>query len=186
MSVGKNYKEDSLEGTRQGCLLIGKAYTKKQRAYYRVTCDCGHEYSILRDNLIRKKYQHCNCKGCGIKPGQKYEMLTVLRRIDGKWECRCDCGNICYKTTSDLRRRAHGVKSCGCMRRADKRSVRCDSKTGIPGVTYSESKGKFVAYITKDKKYYYCGTFVSLEDAKEARDRKAKELFQTGDSLCRK
>lgn len=64
--------------------------------------------------------------------------------------------------------------------------MRSDSKTGIPGVTYSESKGKYVAYITKDKKYYYCGTFVSLKDAKEARDRKAKELFQAGDQLCRK
>ena len=28
MSVGKNYKEDSLEGTRQGCLLIGRPIRK--------------------------------------------------------------------------------------------------------------------------------------------------------------
>ena len=186
MGIGRNYKVDSLEGTRQGSLLIGKPYTENNRTYYHVTCDCGRKYSISRDNLIRKKYQHCNCGGRGIKPGQKYEKLTVLERMDGKWKCRCDCGNICYKTTSDLLRKLHGVKSCGCKCRADKRSVRCDSKTGIPGVTYSESKGKYVAYITKDNKYYYCGSFTTLGGAKKARKQKEKELFQTGDQLCRK
>lgn len=28
------------------------------------------------------------------------------------WECKCDCGKVCYVVTADLNRGA--VKSCGC------------------------------------------------------------------------
>lgn len=52
--------------------------------------------------------------------GQKYNHLTVIRfaHNDKKqcqvWECKCDCGNITYANTSDLRN-GH-KKSCGCLK----------------------------------------------------------------------
>lgn len=45
------------------------------------------------------------------------------------------------------------------------------------GVSYIISKKRFKAVITKDKKQYFIGTFVSEEDAAKARDKKAIELY---------
>lgn len=49
--------------------------------------------------------------------GNKYERLTVLRKMENspKWECRCDCGNTIAARGTDLRRGL--VKSCGCLRK---------------------------------------------------------------------
>lgn len=51
--------------------------------------------------------------------GQKFGRLTVirdsgLRASNGnvKWECLCECGNICYKIGSSLK--SNHVQSCGC------------------------------------------------------------------------
>lgn len=51
--------------------------------------------------------------------GNKYNMLTVLRRLPNRgnnavWECRCDCGNITKVTSGNLKNGS--VKSCGCLR----------------------------------------------------------------------
>lgn len=51
--------------------------------------------------------------------GQKFEMLTVLKRSEQKkrvamWLCKCDCGNI---TTVDVYSLIHHkIKSCGCLK----------------------------------------------------------------------
>lgn len=54
--------------------------------------------------------------------GERFGSLTVLGLTDLKtpskrgtvWECRCDCGNICYKTSGDLRDKRRKTVSCGC------------------------------------------------------------------------
>ncbi len=50
--------------------------------------------------------------------GYRYGKIIVLgttneRYSNGciKWKCKCDCGNICYSSSSELKR---GRKSCGC------------------------------------------------------------------------
>ena len=51
-----------------------------------------------------------------IKPGQKYNMLTVIEYAYSKnnrkyWKCQCDCGNTTIISTNKL-----GItKSCGCL-----------------------------------------------------------------------
>jgi hypothetical protein len=52
--------------------------------------------------------------------GKKFGKLKVLSRSDKftpglgrKWVCRCSCGRICEKRTSQLN---NGVQSCGCFR----------------------------------------------------------------------
>lgn len=54
--------------------------------------------------------------------GNKYNYLTVLKRIENKgsrafWVCKCDCGNITTASTSDLK--INHKKSCGCYRPAN-------------------------------------------------------------------
>ena len=53
--------------------------------------------------------------------GKKFNHLTVIKPAgtDGRnhrlWECKCDCGETTFATTSNLR---HGhKKSCGCLKR---------------------------------------------------------------------
>lgn len=55
-----------------------------------------------------------------FKPGDKINLLTVIgptqdRSPSGNviWECRCDCGNICYVQSTRLK--TERVKSCGCL-----------------------------------------------------------------------
>ena len=50
--------------------------------------------------------------------GNKYNNLTVITADDKRasngsvmWLCKCDCGNICYRTKADLNLQS---KSCGC------------------------------------------------------------------------
>ena len=56
--------------------------------------------------------------------GQKYGRLTVLEQADSRispngtkvtmWKCQCDCGNIVYRSSGNLRHVAH--PSCGCWK----------------------------------------------------------------------
>jgi len=50
--------------------------------------------------------------------GQKFHRLLVLGRSKNKgarvvWKCLCNCGNISYAHSSDIRHSKH--KSCGCL-----------------------------------------------------------------------
>lgn len=53
-----------------------------------------------------------------LKEGQKIGELLLLEKIgrgkhkDALWKCKCDCGNICYKTTTSAKK----GKDCGCSK----------------------------------------------------------------------
>lgn len=53
--------------------------------------------------------------------GQRFERLIAIRPTEKRqsncvvWECRCDCGTICYRNTNSLR--TGNEKSCGCLHR---------------------------------------------------------------------
>lgn len=52
--------------------------------------------------------------------GQKFNMLTVIKRVDSKiydsrWLCQCDCGNYKEFYGGDLKKKPRAVKSCGCL-----------------------------------------------------------------------
>ena len=57
--------------------------------------------------------------------GTRYGKLTVIEEADKyispsghkytRWKCQCDCGNIIYATSNNLRRGHY--KSCGCFRK---------------------------------------------------------------------
>ena len=56
-------------------------------------------------------------------------------------------------------------------------SLRRDSKTGVPGVTFHPGSGRFQAGISKDRRHYYLGLFDTIEEARMARERAEIELF---------
>lgn len=55
--------------------------------------------------------------------GNKYNMLTVVKRVEGKiptWECVCDCGN--KTTVRGYNLKSGAVKSCGCLKHKPRRT----------------------------------------------------------------
>lgn len=136
--------------------------------------------------------------------GQRFGELEVIRLSDVKhktgtrmWECKCHaCGNTTHVLGYSLR---HGhYKSCGCIQPTKRdRGVRehikadrvdgtrksalrqrphRDSKSGIKGVTWMESRQKWRAYIGFRGRQITLGYFGKKEDAIAARQR-AEEKY---------
>jgi very-short-patch-repair endonuclease len=119
---------------------IQKMHPNERQAWWKCKCNaCGNEKS-LRSSVI-KKAKTCGCnigthKGI-IKihkldlTGQRFTRLLVLEEADEEhqvyynnhhkvtWKCLCDCGNICYATTENLRR--GDTPSCGCITKENRR-----------------------------------------------------------------
>lgn len=121
-----------LTGKRFGRLIVIK-YTgktdKRHNTLWLCKCDCGN---ITEANSYRLKNGEIKSCGCLYKEnlkkingnynliGKKYSLLTVLEEAyvkNGKkyWKCICDCGNISYRTTTELV--TQEIKSCGCLKK---------------------------------------------------------------------
>lgn len=96
--------------------------------HFQVKCvNCGIYKTVtmqtLRDGIKNKgNCCVCECTRTGIKPGDKFNRLTVIKRnlepaenTKGRisFYCRCDCGNI--TSVIGTRLKSGTVKSCGCL-----------------------------------------------------------------------
>lgn len=52
--------------------------------------------------------------------GRKFHHLTVLKKLDGKLLCQCDCGKKKKIGTREVIREKNATKSCGCLINKDK------------------------------------------------------------------
>lgn len=103
---------------------------KKGVAFWHCVCECGNEKDVRSVSLRNGDSTSCGCrwkewtkKSKNRKDsiiGQKFYFLTVLDRTNKNasngeiiWKCQCDCGNIHYASTSNLKNGS--VKSCGCL-----------------------------------------------------------------------
>lgn len=97
-------------------------------------CDCGNECDVSAGSLTRsnRPTKSCGClhieaaaeqgrKSALNLTGQRFGKLIALEptneRANNKfviWKCQCDCGNICYVSSSNLNR--HLTQSCGCLK----------------------------------------------------------------------
>lgn len=99
--------------------------------YAKCKCDCGNTKDIMLRNITTNKSKSCGCwerESRYIRKhantsiiGQRFGRLTVIkdsgkRNSGGSvlWECQCDCGNITYSCSSNLKR-GH-TTSCGCAK----------------------------------------------------------------------
>lgn len=130
--------------------------------------------------------------------GQRYGKLTVLAPAENAgastaWLCRCDCGRETVVKTRRLR--GGRTVSCGCvgpgkgvlsltyvdgtcveMIRAN--TLRSNNTSGVPGVEWQASKGRWRAAICFKGRRYYLGSYARFEDAAAARKRAEEALFQ--------
>jgi len=74
-----------------------------------------------------------------VNVGEKYGKLTIIEKTENGWlTCLCDCGNIKKFRKSNLIKKTHPTKSCGCLL-SDILHKRNSSKKGILTTPYGHS-----------------------------------------------
>ena len=131
-------------------------YTKSGLWYYMCRCDCGTEKEVSSHSLKYGKSLSCGClrtentkkQACKRNgknapnfkdlSGERFGFLTVIKEKGQNkygnfiWECKCDCGKICYSDTAHLTR---GSKTnCGCKRAKDMQGMRFGMLTVVERV----------------------------------------------------
>lgn len=105
-------------GDKFGELTVIETYNKNGRGYSKCRCNCGIEIETRNDRLTSGKA--VNCGRLHNILNQKFGRLTPIKPYDihlGKtrWLCQCECGNITYVTTGNLKK---GItQSCGCLQK---------------------------------------------------------------------
>lgn len=103
-----------------------KRYSNGHRLW-ECQCECGTIRAIDTSSLKSGNSKSCGCERNNRlgKPsndliGKKFGKLLILEKTNNSnpnngiiWKCQCDCGNICYKTTSSFHKNL--INSCGCI-----------------------------------------------------------------------
>lgn len=132
---------------------------------------------------------------------KKFGRLTVLRKTDKKdkwdrcflWECKCDCGSICYVDTHSLTK---GIKkSCGCLLIESANASRSkrelidgtaidalkakmykNNTSGYKGVIWRKDLSKYQARIQFKGKMYSLGVYLNPKTASKVYQEAKKNL----------
>ena len=128
-------------------------------------CDCGNictrQGNYLKKTL--KKNITPSCEECVAEDltGKKFGMLTVLYRVDKPkhlkredtyWNCKCECGNECVKSRTNL---VHlNTKSCGCL--VKKHIEEYNSNRQIQTNLYDLESEEFgIGYTSKGEPFWF-------------------------------
>ena len=97
-------------------------------ATWKCICECGNTTVVSGCSLRSGHTRSCGCLQRDFAKntfkdiaGQRFGRLTAIRPTSDRkgesviWECKCDCGNVIYKSISGLQ--FQNVKSCGCLRK---------------------------------------------------------------------
>lgn len=84
--------------------------------------EIARQIGVERHTVGKYAKQHNLVSPKTIKPGQKYNRLTVIEQTQERdscgrimWLCKCDCGNLTKVDSSSLRN--GNTKSCGCLKK---------------------------------------------------------------------
>lgn len=120
--VPRKKRKINLIGQRFGRLVVIEEDFSKNRVAWKCKCDCGNFTVVTSDSLREGRTKSCGCLQKEAMHnrkqnlvGLKFGRLTVIEEDNqqGKWKCKCDCGNITYVSASNLKSGA--IKSCGCL-----------------------------------------------------------------------
>lgn len=122
-----------LTGNKYGKLIVlEKAPSKNKKVMWLCQCECGTIKEIRGEHLKSGSVISCGCYHKNMVKtqlpaaahnnkknweGEKKGHLKILKATENRasnggiiWECKCDCGNIVFKSTSDL----SAIKGCHC------------------------------------------------------------------------
>ncbi len=154
-------------------------------------------YSVSDHGNVKKNTTGRIMKKCVITGGYVVVRLLTENKVS------------CLKRVNILVARAflHNVENKPCVDHADNnptnnnilnlrwathvennqnQSIRCDNRSGAKGVHWSKASKKWTAQITIDGIIVHLGVFVDIEDAKQARIKRANEAFGVFTNACEK
>ena len=179
-SVASRFKATDIKVQKFGMLKAVKMTDERKDTYvvWECICDCGNTALVSFRYLMKGWTYNCGCIKKNDLTGIKFGRLTVLRpgkkkRNGAEWVCKCKCGNEITVKAASLK--SGKTKSCGCILKDDYvdgtalhllcQKTRKNNKSGIVGVCYDSSRGRWVASINFQNKKYYLGRFIEKEDA---------------------
>lgn len=165
---------------------------------WKCTCQCGGKAYVTGRNLMRGDTKSCGCLSKEKRDisNQRFGSMVALypdktsKRSPQKWICRCDCGNICSVSISNLKN-GH-TRSCGCLHDKEYRTmidgtcleviasskVAKNNRSGVKGVSYYSKTNSWIASLTFKGQYYYLGKFDNIMEAAKARWRAEDEIVK--------
>lgn len=153
---------NDLTGQVYGRLTV-KEFLRSENgnAVWKCVCKCGNEKEVFALHL-----KNGNVKSCGC-----------LARENGTKLVRNNLHSDEVKKKALTRKlEVDGVD--GTMKSALTRKISSRNKSGIKGVRWNESRKKWEASITFQRKYHFIGRFVKKEDAIKARLEAEEKYFK--------
>lgn len=155
----------NLIGQRYGFLIVLEEAKeeKRKQVMWKCICDCGNETIVSTENLRSGNTKSCGCWGRTSSfrgrwkdlRGQKFGKLTPIHYIkgneesNGRWECKCDCGNLIQVQSYSLT--SGNTLSCGCIQSKGEYSItQLLNENNIP----YETQKKFDSCVFPDTKQH--------------------------------
>ncbi|MBE6666531.1 MAG: AP2 domain-containing protein [Ruminococcaceae bacterium] len=143
-----------------------------------------------KENLVGRRFGKLEVIGRSEKRGSRGARTVPL------WECRCECGAICYKATDTLtnpelsmcndcvgkyatekmREKAGFVDGTQISRIKSDKPIATNT-SGVRGVYYDKKTKKWRARLKFKGKLMNFGTYENFDDAVKARKRAEEEYY---------
>lgn len=116
-------KIQDLTGQKFNLLTVEKLIKdENNHSKWLCKCECGNFCEVDSYVLTSGKRKSCGCLTQTHLEGKKFGFLTVLKSTDRRtssgreiiWECKCECGNLTYVSTTNLK--SGHTQSCGCIK----------------------------------------------------------------------
>ncbi|EIZ2537911.1 AP2 domain-containing protein [Listeria monocytogenes] len=142
--------------------LTAKEFVRSENgnAVWKCVCECGNEKEVLAQQLKRGYVKSCRC----------------LAKENGNNYAKNNLHSDEVKKKA-LARKLEVDSVDGTMKSALTRKISSRNKSGIKGVRWNESRKKWEASITFQRKYHFIGRFVKKEDAIKARLEAEEKYF---------
>lgn len=115
-------KVDLPYGSKFGKLTVLKMEIHKGRRACLCQCSCGNTTHAYPSDLKKGRRKSCGCKHVSVIAGQKYGMLTAIKKHEIKnnrqfWKFRCECGEEVVRSATRVKYNFNNGMgtSCGCL-----------------------------------------------------------------------
>ena len=200
-------QRNDLNGKRFGMLTCVEPTKKRKNRsiLWKCKCDCGNEILVQADYLKEYRFSSCGCNNIVDISNKKFGRLTAMKPTKERtkygsvvWECKCDCGEICFVSGNSLRN--NGTKSCGCVQREKQmqninkllenecveKTMLCnltnqkrkDNTSGHKGVYWVQRVEMWRVCITFQGKTHNIGYFKDFDKAVIAREEAEEKYFK--------
>jgi len=183
---------------------VNRKHPKRRR--FSLLCSCGIEYEVDLCNLTKPSspVQSCGCyqtemamkKNSVDLSGQRFGMLLVdslSERVNGtvRWDCICDCGGTCSRTSESLRSKF--ISSCGCnIRGSNSIHWNPELTLGEREIQRNTPENKEWSLLIKKKDNFTCqkcldntgGNLVSHHILSYSKYKEARYDIDNGITLC--